>query len=105
MGTEMFFVKVDGHITESGQEDKLNSEKCGTGGPLGKTLNGYHSSLSMAAYEAIWEKDSGVGLKEVEAGGNGVQNPSSRVEIMICSSNTSGGYRVLLINESMHLDM
>ena len=64
MGTEMFFMKVDGHITENGQEDKLNSEKCGTGGPLGKTLNGYHPSLSMAAYEAIWEKDSGVGLKQ-----------------------------------------
>jgi hypothetical protein len=39
MGTEMFFKKVDGHITESGQEDELNSEKCGTGGPLGKTLS------------------------------------------------------------------
>lgn len=34
--------------------------------------------------EAVdWEKDSGVGLKEVEAGGNGVQNPRSRVESLI----------------------
>ena len=61
-----------------------------------------HNRLSRLCY---CKKDSGVGLKEVEAGGNGVQNPSSRVEIMICSSNTSGGYRVLLINESMHLDI
>lgn len=49
--------------------------------------------------EAIcWEKDSGVGLKEVEAGGNGVQNPrEEQGEDMFCSSNISGGYRVLLI--------
>ena len=38
MGAEMLFMKVDGHITENGQEDELNSEKYGTGGPLGKTL-------------------------------------------------------------------
>ena len=47
MGTEMFFMKVDGHITESGQEDKLNSEKCGTGGPLGKTLRNGRRTLEM----------------------------------------------------------
>ena len=47
MGTEMFFVKVDGHITESGQEDKLNSEKCGTGGPLGKTLRNGRRTLEL----------------------------------------------------------
>ena len=33
----------------------------------------------------------------VEAGGNDVKNPFYRVEIeIICSSNISGGYRVLL---------
>lgn len=34
----MPFVKSDGNITESGQEDELNSEKCGTGGHSGKTF-------------------------------------------------------------------
>ena len=32
-------MKFDGNITESGQEDELNSEKFGAGGPLGKTLS------------------------------------------------------------------
>ena len=39
MGTEMFFMKFGGNITESGQEDELNSEKCGAGGHSGKTLS------------------------------------------------------------------
>ena len=49
--------------------------------------------------EAVcWEKDSGAGLKEVEAGGNDVQNPlQAEEDVIICSSNISGGYRVLLI--------
>lgn len=32
------YMKVDGHITESGQEDELNSEKFGAGGHSGKIL-------------------------------------------------------------------
>ena len=39
-----------------------------------------HNRLSRLCY---CKKDSRVGLKEVEAGGNGVQNPSSRVESLI----------------------
>ena len=35
----MFFMKFGGNITESGQEDELNSEKCGAGGRSGKTLS------------------------------------------------------------------
>lgn len=92
----MFLMKFGGNITESGQEDKLNSEKCGAGGHSGKTLNGYHSSLSMMAYEAIWEKDSGLVVETVEAGGNDVINPFSRKDDIFCSSDISGGYRVLL---------
>ena len=40
--------------------------------------------------EAVcWEKDSGAGLKEVEAGGNGVQNPESRRDDIISVVQTS----------------
>ena len=52
----------------------------------------------MVAYEAIWEKDSGDEVETVEAGGNDVQNPlQAEEDVIICSSNISGGYRVLLI--------
>lgn len=71
-------MKVDGHITESGQEDKLNSEKCGAGGPLGKTLS-YRPRNRCIGRQLIGRRTLEFGLKEVEAGGNGVQNPSSRV--------------------------
>lgn len=37
MGAEMPLMKFGGNITESGQEDELNSEKCGAGGHSGKT--------------------------------------------------------------------
>ena len=32
-------MKVDGRIRKRRQEDELNSEKCGAGGPLGKILS------------------------------------------------------------------
>lgn len=72
MGTEMFFMKFGGNITESGQEDELNSEKCGVGGHSGKTLSEMQKSR--------WEKDSGLVVETVEAGGNDVTNPLSREE-------------------------
>ena len=34
----MPLMKFGGNITENGQEDELNSEKCGAGGHSGKTL-------------------------------------------------------------------
>lgn len=55
-------VKLDGDIRNRRQEDELNSEKYSTGGPPGKTLS-------------IWEKDLGVMVETVEAGGNGTKNP------------------------------
>ena len=95
MGTEMFFMKVDGHITESGQEDKLNSEKCGTGGPLGKTLSNRPRNRCIGR-QLIGRRTWGLVVETVEAGGNDVINPLAEEEIMFCSSDISGGYRVLL---------
>lgn len=82
MGTEMFFMKFDGNITESGQEDKLNSKKCGAGGPLGKTLSNRPRNRCIGR-QFVGRRTLEFGLKEVEAGGNGVQNPRSRVESLI----------------------
>lgn len=49
--------------------------------------------------EAVdWEKDSGDEVETVEASGNDIQNPlQAEEDVIICSSNISGGYRVLLI--------
>lgn len=71
MGIEISFVKFDGNITESGQEDELNSEKCGAGGPLGKTLS-YRPRNRCIGRQLIGRRTLEFGLKEVEAGGNGV---------------------------------
>lgn len=97
MGTEMFFMKFDGNITESGQEDKLNSEKCGAGGPLGKTL-GYRPRNRCIGRQFIGRRTLELMVETVEAGGNDVINPfNRRRRDMFCSSDISGGYRVLLI--------
>ena len=48
--------------------------------------------------EAVdWEKDLGLVVETVEAGGNDVINPLAEEGDMFCSSDISGGYRVLLI--------
>ena len=88
-------MKVGGHITESGQEDELNSEKCGTGGHSGKTF-------SIGGEPKYWEKDLELVVETVEAGGNDVKNPFNRGEDYICSSDISGGYRALLITNLVH---
>ena len=47
--------------------------------------------------EAVdWEKDLELMVEIVEAGGNDVLNPLAEEAIMFCSSDISGGYRVLL---------
>ncbi len=74
MGTEMFFMKFDGNITESGQEDKLNSEKCGAGGPLGKTLSNRPRNRCIGR-QLIGRRTLELEVETVEAGGNDTINP------------------------------
>ena len=72
-------MKVDGRIRKRRQEDELNSEKCGAGGPLGKTLSNRPRNRCIGR-QFVGRRTLEFGLKEVEAGGNGVQNPESRQE-------------------------
>ena len=70
----MFFMKFDGNITESGQEDKLNSEKCGAGGPLGKTLSNRPRNRCIGR-QLIGRRTLELEVETVEAGGNDTINP------------------------------
>ena len=58
-------------------------------------------TLGRLALMSIWvgycKKDLGLMVETVEAGGNDVKNPFSRGDDYICSSDISGGYRVLPI--------
>ena len=63
MGTEMFFMKFGGNITESGQEDELNSEKCGAGGHSGKTLS-YRPRNRCIGRQLIGRRTRGWWLKQ-----------------------------------------
>ena len=44
-------------------------------------------------------------VETVEAGGNDVLNPLAEEAIMFCSSDISGGYRVLLITNLMYFSL
>ena len=73
----MPLVKFGGKITESGQEDELNSEKCGAGGHSGKTLS-YRPRNRCIGRQLIGRRTWGLVVETVEAGGNGVKNPFNR---------------------------
>lgn len=57
MVVKFHFMKFDGNITESWQEDKLNREKFSTADTLGRL-----SLLILQKWkDKYWEKDSGQG--------------------------------------------